>query len=766
MKKFLLVVVAALLIMASGILLLVWWVSLEDYREVIEARVERATGYPLTIGGEMSLTLWPRLGIVLEETELGNPPGFPAGEPLLKIRSLRVSIPVAPLFEHRLVLEDAVMEGVEAHLVRNREGVGNWEALIAGGGKPDHPPAGQRGAGSDLSDRLEMDVAAIELRDARLTFRDRQAGTFREIAGVDLRLSELDPEHGGRLTLEAGVRLEEGAAEVPLAVEAVMGWNLQEGRFRLEPLRLSLGDLRLSGRLESEQQEGQPRYRIRMASEPFRPIDLLRDLLPETEGLPKGVLGRESRLSLQVDGTPKALRIETLELNSGDLTVRGRLEVAGLESGEPHFSGKLKGAPFDLRRLLAEAGLHLDDILSPGRLTRASLSMRMKGDMEHLEFPALLFRFDDSILRGEAAFRFREGQLPATSFRLGLDNLDLDAYLLPRKPAGAAGEATGGKAAAPLLPVESLRNLALDGRLFVKKLSWSGLDIEKARMIVGADEGLLKIQPVGMWVAGGKLHLKGEMDVTGDTPRMKGTLTAEEVQIGPLLEAFADFDRLQGQADVRAHFATSGNTVDELVAALAGRGTLRMVDGSVRGFNIPQMLREAEAKLAGRTDLATGPQKTDFSELGATWKIRNGVVTNDDLLAKSPLLRVTGAGKADLPRERIDYLLKVVVVSTLEGQGGAGLDRLVGLPVPLRIEGPLDAPRMKLDLEAALTEKQRQKLEKKKGELKQKLERKLESKLGADGEKAPLDEKEKELKARLKKEERKMKEKLEKLLGR
>ncbi|HHS96437.1 MAG TPA: AsmA family protein, partial [Chloroflexi bacterium] len=461
MKKFLLVVVAALLIMASGILLLVWWVSLEDYREVIEARVERATGYPLTIGGEMSLTLWPRLGIVLEETELGNPPGFPAGEPLLKIRSLRVSIPVAPLFEHRLVLEDAVMEGVEAHLVRNREGVGNWEALIAGGGKPDHPPAGQRGAGSDLSDRLEMDVAAIELRDARLTFRDRQAGTFREIAGVDLRLSELDPEHGGRLTLEAGVRLEEGAAEVPLAVEAVMGWNLQEGRFRLEPLRLSLGDLRLSGRLESEQQEGQPRYRIRMASEPFRPIDLLRDLLPETEGLPKGVLGRESRLSLQVDGTPKALRIETLELNSGDLTVRGRLEVAGLESGEPHFSGKLKGAPFDLRRLLAEAGLHLDDILSPGRLTRASLSMRMKGDMEHLEFPALLFRFDDSILRGEAAFRFREGQLPATSFRLGLDTLDLDAYLLSREPAGAAGEATDGKAAAPLLPVESLRNLAL-----------------------------------------------------------------------------------------------------------------------------------------------------------------------------------------------------------------------------------------------------------------------------------------------------------------
>jgi len=80
-------------------------------------------------------------------------------------------------------------------------------------------------------------------------------------------------------------------------------------------------------------------------------------------------------------------------------------------------------------------------------------------------------------------------------------------------------------------------------------------------------------------------------------------------------------------------------------------------------------------------------KKTDFSELNATFAIKDGVAVNEDLDMKSPLLRVGGGGKVDIGAGSMDYTTRVSVVGTLKGQDGRTVDQLRGVTVPVKVSG-------------------------------------------------------------------------------
>ena len=121
------------------------------------------------------------------------------------------------------------------------------------------------------------------------------------------------------------------------------------------------------------------------------------------------------------------------------------------------------------------------------------------------------------------------------------------------------------------------------------------------------------------------------------------------------------------------------------------------------------------------------------------------MVSNRDLKANAPALRVTGAGTVDLPRQRIDYRLTTTLVESLEGQGGEEAADLKGLPIPIKITGSFEKPQFSLDLKPLLEAKAREELEHQKQKLKKEVDKKL------DEEKQKAKEKlDKKLKDKLK----------------
>ncbi|MDX1541639.1 MAG: AsmA-like C-terminal region-containing protein, partial [Geminicoccaceae bacterium] len=145
--------------------------------------------------------------------------------------------------------------------------------------------------------------------------------------------------------------------------------------------------------------------------------------------------------------------------------------------------------------------------------------------------------------------------------------------------------------------------------------------------------------------------------------------------------------------DLRAR----GRSQRDFVSALGGDGEILFQDGAIVGINLAQMVRNIGAAFQGGGDEI---QKTDFAELGGTFRIENGVLRNDDLRLQAPVLRLEGAGTVDLEQRTIDYRVEPKAAATLEGQGGES--QVGGILVPVNITGTFEDPNFEPDLAAAL----------------------------------------------------------------
>jgi AsmA protein len=136
-------------------------------------------------------------------------------------------------------------------------------------------------------------------------------------------------------------------------------------------------------------------------------------------------------------------------------------------------------------------------------------------------------------------------------------------------------------------------------------------------------------------------------------------------------------------------------------SALAGTTKVNLRDGAIKGVDIGAIINKARSALGSQSaQAADGKDKTDFSELNATFAIKNGVAHNEDLDVKAPLFRVSGAGDIDLAKSTISYVAKAAVVASTQGQGGKERGDLTGLTVPVKLSGPLDGMKYEVDYRA------------------------------------------------------------------
>jgi len=417
------------------------------------------------------------------------------------------------------------------------------------------------------------------------------------------------------------------------------------------------------------------------------------------------------------------------------LTVFG-MEITGSVNGQsiagdkPTFNGAVTVSEFVPREMLATLGIEVPETTDATVLGKADAHLEWQASNKHFSVKALQLRFDDSRVDGNV--RIDNFDKPVTAFNLKLDAIDLDRYLPPPTEAVASGNTTA--SADDTLPVEALRSLNVKGTIGIGSLKAANLRSTDISFKVNGNNGLVRIYPASAKMYDGQYRGDVTLDARRDALKISMNESLSGIQVGPLLKDLTGDDKLLGRADLSARLIASGKTAAQMKAGLNGNAQFSFVDGAVKGVNIASLIRKAQATLKGQPAPAEeGPNQTDFAELRGTAKITNGVIRNDDLSLKSPLLRITGKGKASLPDETIDYLLTTKFVGSIEGQGGAGLGELKGIAIPVRISGTFASPSYTPDLAAALSEaakaKVEEKVEEKKEELKEDLKKKLGDKL-------------------------------------
>lgn len=657
-----------------------------DYRDQLTTVVKERTGRDLAINGDIGITVFPWLGIELGQVQLGNAQGF-GEEPFARIEAAQARVKLMPLLRKEVEIDTVALEGLQLNLARARDGRSNWDDLVpaeSAGAAAEEKPAGEPAPAV-----AALAVGGIELSDARVVWDDRQSGTRQTVENLNLTSGELVP--GRPFPVEASLDLTSSAPVLKshLTFKGEVNAQPDKGRYTVKGLEL---------RAESQ-----------------------------GETLPGGKADIQLNAEVDADLWQQTLDVTGLTLTAYGLRMNGALKGGNITTA-PLFKGTLEVGEFSPRELLAQLGQPAIDTADGNVLSKASLKSALEATPSRLMLSGLEMRLDDTALTGSAGVSDFASQ--ALRFDLALDAIDLDRYLPPPREGQQAGSPGAAAGAAGIDPAV-LRPLNIQGKFHVGSLKIAKLSATDINVEVKAKDGLVQLNPLNAALYEGRYNGDIRLDGRGKVLQLALDEHLKGVQAGPLLrDLTGKEEKITGQAEMNAALRAAGNDAEAMKRTLNGNADFRFINGAIKGVNIAQMLREADARLKGQqVPPSNEPNQTDFSELSGTVKVTDGVARNDDLLAKSPLLRVTGSGSADLPRERIDYLVKAAIVGTLTGQGGKELDQLHGVTVPIKVSGSFDNPKYALDTESLLKEAAQGKIEEKKEEIKQKATEQLQEKL-------------------------------------
>jgi AsmA protein len=300
------------------------------------------------------------------------------------------------------------------------------------------------------------------------------------------------------------------------------------------------------------------------------------------------------------------------------------------------------------------------------------------------------------------------GKVPAFNAALTAKTLNVDALMAKSGGGGGAraGGGGGGGAAASSsgwsdakIDFSGLRAANGKLKLTAQQLIYVKVKISPVTLDATLANGKLTAQLPGLKLYNGTGGATLVLDASGKTPTQALKLNLAKFDAYPLLRDATNFQNIDGTGTIALNVTTSGASQRAMISALNGTANLDFANGAIRGINIAKTVRNLTTGIVNGWQ-GNQAEKTDFASLGASFKIAQGQATTNDLHLMGPLVRMTGAGTANLPAKSLKFRVEPQIVASLEGQGGKS--DLQGLKVPVMITGPWANPKIYPDLKGIL----------------------------------------------------------------
>jgi AsmA protein len=466
-------------------------------------------------------------------------------------------------------------------------------------------------------------VAEVVVEKVQVAYRDEASGQELNIPELSLKTGRLDGQTPGEVSLQARLTGKKPEADLRAQVTGALRFNLGKEEFAFDKF-----NAQLKGRYDQD-----------TVSAEFA--------APKVEVTPAKAAGTEVRVSILVKGPQRK--------------VDARLLIAAMEG---------------TAKALTIPNITLDlDAAIAGIAAKAKVEAAVKANLAKQDLDAdVTGKLDDGSFKGKIALT-NFAPLKA-NFDAEFDRLNVDRYIPPEKKDGKGDE-----------PVDLgvLRGKSVSGKLAIGALTALRVKLENVKAEIKLADGKLEISPHSANLYGGTMAGAIGAEANGNRVLVKENI--QNVAVGPLLRDYARKDLLEGRGSITFDVQAAGGTTLALKRALAGKAQLLVKDGAIKGINLSQGVGSVKSALATKTTKHDPSQKTDFSEMSASFAIKNGVAHNDDLKVQAPTLRVGGAGNLDIGHNSIDYQAKATLV--------AG-----GITIPVKLDGALDSPSWHVDYTA------------------------------------------------------------------
>lgn len=670
-----------------------------DYKDDIITLFKENTDRQLSIPGDISLSLFPWIGLELGKIEISNAKGF-GKQPFAKMSHMQVRAKFWPLLAQRLEADTIVIEGLKLNLAKNKHGISNWDDLIKDKSQAKAETTAQSPSKTKKEKTSAKNILAavalngLEIKDAQFNWHDQQQKQKVTIKGVQLSIGKLKPETKIPFNIQFHLQEKSLDAKINFSSNILFSSNLQQFSFYETQLT---SDLKLAA--------------------------LKKPLSPQFNSA-----------LMQLNLEKQTFNTKKLSLSESSLKLQTKIAAKQLFT-QPYINSQITLSPFNPRTLTDKLSITLPDMSDKKALTRLSAQINIKGSLEKFDLTNIELSLDDTNIVGNAKLK----PMPGSSVvNLVVDNIDLDRYLPKPVPANKESKTSKNKskvAEAAIMPVAllSLVNVNADfkiKKLRIKKTHWNNL-----HLVAHSKNGLLQIKPLTLQGYDAKIQSDFKIKKVKNNAILSGNINIQNIKAGELLNDLTGKDKLKGRTSITASFNTSGIKLSQLKQNLNGNFKLKLQNGTLKGFDLHHQQKVLKAKLKRQAIPVTPkPEETKIANLSATAIIKKGILSNKDLRAATPLSRITGRGTVNLVKEQLHYTASVKFTSSTDIKANTPYEKMKAIPLDIYIRGTFDKPSIKADFSKALNQLVKKELKKQERKVKDKakkdIKKKLEKKIG------------------------------------
>jgi uncharacterized protein YhdP len=341
-------------------------------------------------------------------------------------------------------------------------------------------------------------------------------------------------------------------------------------------------------------------------------------------------------LALESDGVRAGI-VSSLLLDSGSMQdpgiVRGAVRYRGSirDKHERKFTGNLE---------LANVQLAVQPLVQPLRQLNGRISIDENGiDFQNLK--GLLVGVPAS-----ASGRWRYAQRPQLTFDFAAPYLDISYLISQIDP-----EAT-----------EFYDTLQAEGRLALGRGRLKSLEFTELKSNLMLDRRTWRLPNITMRGGGGAVSGALVIAHKPDALRISMEPRIHDVPTATLLRWLEiTQSEISGTVALTGKFDTSGRDEVERKRNLNGAFSLKIGDGTIHRMRIiVQLLNVLDLSRWFSFQLPDlGKQGIRFRAITGDFKVNQGVYHTDNLVVDSDDLRMTGAGKIDVPKDEVDLVVAV-----------------------------------------------------------------------------------------------------------
>jgi len=719
-------IILLILLTVAAVVLLPQFIDPNDYKSQITDTIMQKTGLEATIDGDLSLSVFPWLGISTGHIVLKQPTiiqqTVPTAGDFVDVQAIDIKVKLAPLFSRKVEVDTILLQQPRIEFIVNSAGQ-NSLAGISQTSAPaltsqnQAPTQNTSTAPDEPATIAALTIAGVNISNGLFIFDDQQTKSRYELTQFNINSGNI---------LETTAPFSISGTLAGSTIEAVTFTLDSELSLNKDTMAVAINDLRSSieqGTNNVNAQIDSIDYRHAKATATINEVNVDAN----AEGYPLSL----SITSIDVDINKTRINIPVLNASSNGIELSGNIEVKNWAK-VPMVIGDIQSNTVNLQNVLEKLGI--DYVPSNSAvLKKVSFNSHFNATANGASLQKAKITIDDTVLTGDAAIiNFTK---PKYRFDLALNEIIIDDYL----PLTDATNSTASVNEEPLTatqalaaPIILLKDIYANGVFKADKITANKIKLTNSVIKVTSTDSTVTITPsVDLYkgkLAGSTILKRGK----NPSLLIQNTLTG--VDLKPLLTDAEISEQLSGIANINTNI-----TVSEKSGEPSTKGTvvLSVKNGAVDGIDIKKVLDDTQAtidKIRGKSvasNTGSSEDETRFAELSATLLIDNDIITNNDLSMKAPAFRVNGQGTVNTAVQTLDYLTSIVIVNTNSGQGGENREGLKGFTIPVRFTGPLASPKYAIDTKALLKANAGKQLDEKKAELKVK----------ADEKKAELKEK-------------------------